>query len=170
MKQLSTILILFVFTTAVAAISEPEPQSSETKVLARYSGTWQSDIVIKPSGRQQTAFKNAEWVLNEKYLQATIKSGGSETFEMHRYDPKEKVYQKWIFTSSGGNNLWLGSWDEQTETMTWKFGSDSRNGTKVDRFISEDKYEGEMIIKDASGKILVNVELVLTRVKPQSKK
>ena len=82
-----------------------------------------------------------------------------KTREIHRYDAGSRQYHKWTFNSDGSHSFWIGDWDEESSTMTWKyldFGG-GIEGKIVDRFIGDGKYESTVILKDRSGTVLLDI-------------
>ncbi len=109
----------------------------------------------------------AEWILNGRYQQISSHTGEYETRELQRYEPRSGKYHKWVFSSDGSNSFWIGGWDAESSTMTWEyidFGAGLK-GRIVDRFISDGKYESTVLMKDGTGKVLLDVRTTQTRMK-----
>jgi hypothetical protein len=173
MRNLVVALALFLFAAPTMTIADPVQQSGEMKVLNRWLGTWKSLAVIKPSnwfpgGKQRTETKNVEWVLGGHFQQATIRSNEHEARGIYRYDAQNKVYQSWFFDSEGNTSYWIGTWNEESKTMTWKLDFSVIKGTMVDRFVAADKYDTTIIMKDIAGNLLLYVQTEHTRVKKQA--
>ena len=126
---------------------------SEMKVLNRWVGSWESNVVVKPSawipdGMKRAETKTVDWILDYQFQQATTRSDDEESREINRYDPKGKAYQKWTFNSKGENSYWSGSWNQYTKEMTWKleFVEGFLKGKMVENFLTPDKYEPTFLI------------------------
>ena len=80
-------------------------------------------------------------------------------------DANSRQYHKWTFDSDGSASFWIGDWDEESSTMTWKyvdFGV-GLEGKIVDRFISDSKYQSSVILKDRAGTLLLDIRSELVR-------
>jgi len=143
-------------------------QSPELKVLGRYVGSWQWQVVSKPAEwtpdkTMMTSTAKVEWTLRGRMIQdkGVMSPGNLHALTLMAYDSENKVYKLWWFDSNGniprGENR--GRWDEATQTLTWK--ESWPNGitiTRTDRFIGKDMLERTMVFKDRTGKVLMDVE------------
>ena len=171
MKRLWVLPALLVIAAALNASAEPPSQSANAKILNKWLGDWKSHTVLKPAAWSPTSQElsgtsESVWILDGRFLESSSRSGAHETREIHRYDPGSRKYHKWTFNSDGSHSFWIGDWDEETSTMTWKyvdFGA-GIEGKIVDRFTSG-KYESTVILKDRAGTVLLDIrgEHVRTR-------
>ena len=141
-------------------------------VLDAWLGSWKSQVEFKPAAwspkaRELSGTAKAEWILNGRYQQISSHTGEYETRELQRYEPRSGKYHKWVFSSDGSNSFWIGAWDTESSTMTWEyidFGAGLK-GRIVDRFIRDGKYESTVLMKDSTGKVLLDVRSTQTRMK-----
>ena len=82
---------------------------------------------------------------------------------IQRYNQKTNKYERWDIHASGISSYWLGSYNEEAKSMTWKyvdFGSGS-SGTIVDQF-REGKvttsiiWRQQVFLKDVHGNVLLD--------------
>lgn len=165
MKRLWVLPALLVLATALNATAEPSRQSDQVKVLNKWLGAWKSLTLLKPAAwslksQELSGTSKSVWILNGRFQQISTRSGKHETREIHRYDAGSNRYHKWTFNSDGSHSFWIGGWDEESSTMTWKyvdFGV-GIEGKIVDRFISDGKYESTVFLKDRSGNVLLDIQ------------
>lgn len=110
----------------VAAWKKHEPAAdlpSELKVLDRMIGEWNLVQIQKPAswtpgGGRTTSKIERHWILDGRLVMETaIISDGTENMSLFGFDPQNKVYRSWWFSSDGNRNTSTGSWNEQTQTM-----------------------------------------------------
>ena len=176
MTQVLVTLAVFVLATALTANAGPSEQSADGKVLDKWLGIWRSHTVLKPAAwslkaEERSGRSKAEWILDGRFQQIASQSGEHETREIHRYDAKSEKYHKWIFDSNGGHSFWIGGWDEASSTMAWEY-VDFGIGLKgkiVNRFISDEKYESTLVLKDSTGNVLLDIQSEHTRMEKQAR-
>ena len=159
-----------VLVVILAAGSAAAKGSADAKVLTRWDGTWKHHTVVKPAAWSPVSGEipgatTGEWILGGQYHQISGRTGTTETREIQRFELRSGQYQKWAFDSTGGQSFWVGTWDETSETMTWKymdFGL-GMEGKIVDRFTGADRYETTLVLKDSQGNVLLNIRSKHTR-------
>ena len=164
MKRLWVLTALLVVAAALNATAEPPPQSANAKILNQWLGAWKSHTLLKPAAwtptsRELSGTSKSVWILDGRFQETFSRSGKHETREIQRYDANSRQYHKWTFDSDGSASFWIGDWDEESSTMTWKyvdFGV-GLEGKIVDRFISDSKYESTVILKDRAGNVLLDI-------------
>lgn len=148
------------------------PKSPELKVLDRYVGNWNTEIVNKVSERNPKEVRVSgtltnEWVLDGRFMQMRGKSStGVENIQMRTYDSQKKQYRAWLFDSTGTAASSIGQWHEQTKTMTWK--GDQGNGiTAISpvRFVGDDTIEWKLGARNEEGKVFMDMEGTFKRRK-----
>ncbi len=163
----SATIVLVVILAAGSAAAEG---SADAKVLTRWDGTWKHHTVVKPAAWSPVSGEipgatTGEWILGGQYHQISGRTGTTETREIQRFELRSGQYQKWAFDSTGGQSFWVGTWDETSETMTWKymdFGL-GMEGKIVNRFTGADRYETTLVLKDSQGNVLLNIRSKHTR-------
>ena len=169
---LAVVVLLTAYTTAIESASA----AADDKVLGAWLGSWKSQVEFKPAAwspkaRELSGAAKAEWILNGRYQQISSHTGEYETRELQRFEPRSGKYHKWVFSSDGSNSFWIGGWDAESSTMTWKyidFGAGLK-GRIVDRFVSDEIYESTVLMMDGTGKMLLDVRSTHTRMKKPSR-
>ena len=164
MKRLWILPALLGVAAALNATAEPPPQAAAAKILNQWLGTWKSHTVLKPAAwspasQELSGTTESVWILDGHFQETSSRSGKHETREIHRYDAGSRTFHKWTFNSDGSHSFWIGDWDEETSTMTWKyvdFGA-GIEGKIVDRFTSDGKYESTVMMKDRAGTVLLDI-------------
>jgi hypothetical protein len=150
-----------------------QEQAPELKVLDRWVGTWKTEAINKPAEWNPKETKIAgtvtgKWILGSKFVEESWSSqaGGSEHRFLWSYDPQRKMYRNWFFGSDGTTGEGTGTWDEKTNTMTWKTEpGPGLTGNATCRFLDADTYEWTYIIRDGAGKAYLDMKGKHTRVK-----
>jgi hypothetical protein len=173
MRHILPSIVVVVFSGPLACAAEPTGAAPESKVLARWLGTWECRAVFKraqwnPEERRITETKTCKWILGGKFLEETGRSQEPkrEYRAISGYDAQRAVFRSWLFDSEGNTSEWIGTWDGETTTMTWTsdldIGVDAR---MLSRFVGPDNYEITVIVKDKTGKTLMHVQAEHVRVK-----
>ncbi len=148
-------------------------KSAEAEVLNHYVGTWKADCVFKPSqwfpeGKRWVETNDFQWILDGHLQQMVTTKDGEETdLRIRRYNEKSKRYEMWSIHASDNSSYWVGSWDEDSKAMTWKFvdfGS-GFTGKMVTQITGEGKGETSLIMQDVHGKALFDGQIQHTRTK-----
>jgi hypothetical protein len=143
-------------------------QSPELKVLQRFVGSWEWEVVLQPAEwtpekTMMTGTAKVEWILCGRMIQdkGILAPGNLHGLTLMAYDSENKVYQQWWFASDGNipRGEIRGKWDEATQTFTWRERrSNGITSTKTDRFIDKDTLERTMVFKDRTGKVLLDMK------------
>jgi uncharacterized protein DUF1579 len=149
--------------------NEPPPPASplppELHQLDRFVGTWQSETVSKRTGEKaqearSKGFTNTmQWVLGGRYLEDRGQAAdGSSHIGLWTYEPAEKTYRAWYFSSAGNKMDFIVRWDEKTQafigTCTMPNGVTM---TTTHYFPDKDTYIWTGVAKDAAGKVYLNM-------------
>ena len=172
MTRLLGMLAVLVFVAPCIATEEAAQQSDESEVLNRYLGTWTSDTVFKPSklfpeGKSSTRSNEFQWILDGKLQQTVGYFDEDQYLRIQRYNEKRKMYEMWIIHASGDASYWVGSWNDESMNMTWKyvdFGS-GITGTMVDHVTSEGKGLTSLVLKDVHENLLLDGQIESRRTK-----
>ncbi len=176
MKSTSTTVAVILLLTASTTASGPAMEAAGGKALDRWLGSWKSHVEFKPAAWSPTAGEmsgtaKAEWILNGRHQEISSRTGEYENRELQRYEPGSGKYHKWVFSSDGSSSFWIGAWDGRSSTMTWEyvdFGAGLK-GEIVDRFMGDGEYESTVLMKDSTGKVLLDVRSTQTRMKTPAK-
>ena len=162
---------LWIALTAAAALGEEGPSKpQELKVLEKFVGTWDCDVVVKsavwtPKEVRDKTVEVNEMVLDGWFLQGTSKTrdGKVNALLMNSYDPIRKRFRVWRFTPGGLCEEMVGRWDEPTATLT--ITNDLGNGitsTATFHLIDKDHREYHVTARDTDGKVYLDVHGTLT--------
>ena len=158
------VMAVLMSTEAVGQESSAPPP--EMKPLERLLGTWKVEQIVKvpKETRSTTVVVKRELVLGGRFVQATggFDDKGKPTFTgMYTYDSNRRTYRYWFFLSGGFYWELTGTWDESTQTFTWKGKSQAdATGTMTAtlRFLDETTFVFSLIARDASGGISYHQE------------
>ena len=87
-----------------------------------------------------------------------------ESIAILGFDPQNKVYRSWWFNSDGNRNTSTGSWNEQSQTLSYV--TDLDDGKKIRssvRFADPNQEVWEFKVTDADGKVYLDMEITATR-------
>lgn len=173
MRTKSILGLLVIVNAATAYGGEQPPKPPELKVLERFVGTWDGDVVMKPAVwtpkevREKTVEVN-ELVMDGWFLQGSSKTrdGKTHAILMNTFDPVQKTFRIWRFVPGGSCKELSGKWDEATSTLT--ITSELGNGiTSKAAFhlIDKDHREYHVVAKDGDGKVYLDMHGTVTRRK-----
>ena len=179
MKKLFVVLGVVLCSATLTACVSFAQKTPEAEVLNGYVGTWKSEAVYKPSkwfpeGKRWvgTSDVNVKLILDGNLQQIEIHNDVEQILFIQRYNQKTNRYERWDIHASGISSYWLGSYNEEAKSMTWKyvdFGSGS-SGTIVDQF-SEGKvttsiiWRQQVLFKDVQGNVLLDGVIERRRTK-----
>ena len=170
MKRL--MMVLAVVATSLIATAAFAQKSPEAEVLNGYVGSWKSHVVFKPSqwfpeGKRWVESNEIRWILDGHLQQIESYSDEEKNLQIQRSNEKSKRYERWDINVSGDASYWVGSWNEESKSMTWKyvdFGS-GFTGKIVDRSIAEGKAMTSLFLEDVHGNVLLDGQIEHTRTK-----
>ncbi|MHC4401009.1 MAG: DUF1579 family protein [Planctomycetota bacterium] len=153
-------------TTKIRARLEPLPP--ELRALQRYIGSWDYQVVQKPTDENaqrkvMTGSGTWNWILEGRMIEQIVAWSPATTHgvTLMAYDAGIGQYKQWYFDSGGsmprGENR--GKWDEVSQTINWKAADKNGNTTEqVHRFIDKDRWDWTLIIKDRRREVVLDVE------------
>ncbi len=173
MRRLKThVLLLAVCCLGQRGLAAEPAKPPELRVLERFVGTWDCEIVTKPAVWTPKAARDKAVEVNEMALDGWFLHGCSKTPEgktlailMNTYDPVQRTFRIWRFAGRGCEEL-FGTWDETTSTLT--ITTDHGNGitTKAAfHVIDKDRREYHVAAKDGDGKVYLDIRGTVTRRK-----
>jgi Protein of unknown function (DUF1579) len=140
-------------------------RSAELQVLDRFVGTWDFKVTAKVPGQKAETHDTVE-------TRKWSGGGGVVLFEnatppeFHMalaYDPNTKEYTG-ILMSGLSRGLLTGTWDEGTQTITFKGAfSDGNKLVSTHRFIDKDHAEHSGVIRAPDGKVVLELFQKQTR-------
>ncbi len=173
MKRIETLMLLSVAACLSQHSLGAEPvKPPELKVLEKFVGTWDCEIVTKPAvwtpeEKREKAMEVNEMALDGWFLHGSSKTPDGKTLVimMNTYDPERKKFHFWRFAGRGCEEA-DGQWDETTSTLT--ITTDQGNGVTTKaafHVIDGDHREYHIVAKDGDGKVYVNIQGKVTRRK-----
>ncbi len=174
MKRLLIGLVI-VATALMAAIAFAH-DSPEAEALKYYVGTWESNAVFKPSkwfpeGKRWVESNNIQLILDGHLLRIESYSDVGQSLAIQRYNEKTERYERWDIDASGDSSYWVGTADEESMSVTWKyvdFGA-GFTGTVVDQSTGEGRSTTSVLLKDVHGNLLLDGQIERRRTEQPSK-
>jgi len=174
MKLIQFAMLLLVACCLGQTASSAEPaKPAELKVLERFVGTWDCEIVIKPAiwtpeEKREKAVEVNEMSLDGWFLHGSSKTttGKTNAILMNTYDTAQKKYRIWRFAPGGSCEELTGQWDEATSTLN--ITTDLGNGITSKagfHLIDKDHREYHIVAKDSDGKVYMDIQRTVTRRK-----
>jgi hypothetical protein len=141
------------------------------KVLEKRVGAWTTVSRGKvaewtPEGFENKGDEKIELIMNGRFLQGKVRTqpGDVEALWLATFDPGKKAYRLWYFSSQGDIVETTGQWDPKAKVMTWT--NEPQPGiTAIShwRFLTDDNFEWDLVAKDRSGKVYLDMAGKLTR-------
>lgn len=162
------------FLLGAAGMAYPaEAQVPEQKVLDRFLGTWRTTYKLlkaewTPEEKTGAADLTYSHALGGQFIQERGEHADKTTnLVMYTYDAQRKSYRSWWFSSTGQTAESTGKWDADAKTMTWTSvgGEQDFTTTARHRFVNDDTFEWDVVVKDAKGKVLFRMEGKAARAK-----
>jgi Protein of unknown function (DUF1579) len=158
-------LILAMLMHAVVRGQEADAPPPEMKALERLVGTWNHEQTVKvpEETRSTNSVVKGELVLGGRFLQEQAGSddkGKPTGTGMYTYDSNRKTYRYWFFHSSGFYWDSTGTWDESSQTFTFKrkVGVGDATTTATLRFSDEATFVYSLVTTDPGGKVNYHME------------
>jgi hypothetical protein len=154
----------------------PLPKPQELKVLNRFLGTWDTDMVAKqaawtPKEVKSKGVSTFEWMLDGRFMSSKSKSGEPdkiESFQLMTYHPGEKKYFLWFFDSNGAVSEANGTWDADNQTLTWKSEIDENlSSLNLVRFTDRETIDWTMTVRDKTNKVYLDLRGKMKRRKKE---
>ena len=144
-------------------------QSPELKVLGRYVGTWEWQVVSQaaewtPKKTTFTFENKVDWILGGRMIQhkwAWSPAGDDiRNISLMGYDAKKKQYTEWHFDSTGAapDGQFHRTWNEATKTFTGMGRlPNGISSSQTHCFIDDGTIKWTMVFKDRAGKIYLDM-------------
>ena len=154
--------------------SGPAAEPKELAVLQKLAGNWKIESTYKPSvwspdGKTETVSNRAEWVVGGRLLlfrswneQQQLQSVGTMN-----WDPIEKSFHYRHFAPDVYGGQWRITWDESSKGFHWRAVDMPPGwiGTGFNRWIDDDSFDDQAMIKDEQGRVLMDSQHKKTREK-----
>jgi hypothetical protein len=159
---------------AARAYPAGPPLSPEQKALDKFLGTWRTSYKVPkaewtPEERHGTAELTYSRVLGGSFVQEKGEhSDKSSSILMYTYDTERKCYRGWWFSSTGQTAESTGKWDAEAKTFTWtSSGTQPFTTTSRHRFVNDNSFEWDVVVKDGKDKVLFRMEGKAARFKKE---
>jgi hypothetical protein len=136
----------------------------EMKVLQKLVGTWKVEQIVKvpKESHTTTLLVNRELVLGDRFVEEVggFDDTGKPTFRgMYTYDSNSRTYRYWLFVSGGDYSESTGTWDAQSQTLTFtNRPSSGGKGVITLRFPDETTFAFSIIFRDSNDKVGYHLE------------
>ena len=80
------------------------------------------------------------------------------TIWLATYEPSEKSNRFWFFSSEGRTGQWRVTWDASSRCFHWRSIDMPTGwiGTGFNRWINDDTFDNQALIKDENGRVLLD--------------
>jgi uncharacterized protein (TIGR03067 family) len=149
----------------VPTVNAPAATPAELELLSKFVGEWTIRETAKPSvwianGHEKISTEKVAWVLGGKFLMARAfdDKGKLTTIWLATYEPLEKSYRFWFFSSEGWSGQWRVTWDASSRGFHWRSIDMPTGwiGTGFNRWINDDTFDNQALIKDENGRVLLD--------------
>lgn len=149
----------------VPAVKAPVAEPAELAWLNKHAGEWTIHAKYKPSvwnpqPREETAIEKSEWVLGGRFLMTRSfnEKGELTALWLATYEPLEKSHRAWFFYGNGSSSQWRITWDEASREFHWQATDmpSGWTGTTLNRWINDDTFDNQALIKDEQGRVLLD--------------
>jgi formylglycine-generating enzyme required for sulfatase activity len=146
-------------------VAAPSPLPEELSLLNKHAGEWTIHAKYKasvwnPQPREETIIEKGVWILGGRFLmtRAFNEKGELTSIWLATYEPKEKSNHAWFFNADGSSGQWRITWDEASRGFHWRAIDMPTGwiGTGFNRWIDDDTFENQALIKDEQGRVLLD--------------
>jgi hypothetical protein len=162
MRPLEVVTAILCCSASLASAQDIPP---EVKVLEKRVGVWNTETTINkaewtPQAGMVASTDNARMTLKGRYLESSDTNGrGGEGKLLATYDINRKAYRLWYFDAVGNVTEFTGQYDEKEKTLTWTgMPQPGAISTARWKFLGEDKFEWDLLAKNAEGKVLLDMK------------
>jgi hypothetical protein len=176
-----TILIATMLATNGVAVAADDDRPAELKVLDRWVGDWDLEVIVKPGdavpqGSKSTFRSTIRWTVNDRILRCDAQGqgvSGDRKFKdaftwLCTFEPQAKTYVSTVFWATvgpadagawGGGLRGTGTWDEQAKTLTTRTADPDLGvvSSGVTTWIDADTHEWVSTMTDATGKVVMQM-------------
>lgn len=148
----------------IAKTHATEP--AELSQLNKFAGEWTIHAKYKPSvwnplPREETIRETSVWVLGGRFLMTRCFNEKDEltSIWIAIYEPKEKTNRFWGFNADGSGGESRLTWDEASNGFQFRAVDlpDGWSGTGFNRCVDEDTCDNQAVIKDESGRVMLDM-------------
>ena len=158
----------------IALSTGPAIKSEEFAILQKFVDNWSIKQTMKPSiwfpdGDTDTFTEHTAWAIGGRFLmfRSHDEKQHMNTLALMTYEPKEKSYHYWYFASDVAGGQWRITWDASSRGFHWR-SIDMPSGwigTGFNRWIDDDTFDNQALIKDKQGRVLLDSQQEKKRVR-----
>ena len=147
----------------IPAVAIPAPLPEELSLLNKFAGEWTIRAMNKPSiwipnGGQGIQTEKVGWILGGRFLMAQTYGEQEQLTNiwLATYEPAEKSNRFWFFNADGSSGQWRVTWDAASRGFHWRSIDMPAGwiGTGFNRWIDDDTFDNQALIKDENGRVL----------------
>lgn len=157
---------------STSPILAADDDAKALKVLDRFVGAWEAEVVNKPSksmpmGGSHKSIELTRRLLKDRCIAAHVveSESGRKSLSITTYDPETRSYPFWFFNSAGiPGGEWNCEWDGK-DTFTSKATNTPKGWTSLGttRFTKPDACEARFWMKDDAGTMMFDLEAKKTK-------
>ena len=149
----------------VPTVNAHAAEPSELTLLNKFAGEWTIHAKSKPSiwvpnGGEETITEQSAWILGGRFLmtRAFNEKNQLTTIWLATYEPKEQSNRFWFFNADGSSGQWRVTWDAASRGFHWRSINMPTGwiGTGFNRWINDDTFDNQALIKDENGRVLLD--------------
>ena len=149
----------------VPVVKTHAAEPAELELLNKFVGEWTIREAAKPSvwianGHEKTSTEKVAWLLGGKFLMAREFDDQNRliTIWLATWEPLEKSYHFWFFSSEGWSGQWRVTWDSASRGFHWRSIDMPTGwiGTGFNRWVNDDTFDSQSLIKDENGRVLLD--------------
>lgn len=145
--------------TSNISAARPGDQSHLHKIAGEWMirAKYKSSIWL-PNGGEETLTEKVAWILGGRFLMARTFNEKNEltSIWLATYEPGEKSNRFWFFNADGSSGQWRVTWDAASRGFHWRSIDMPPGwiGTGFNRWINDDTFDNQVLIKDEVGRVL----------------
>ena len=129
------------------------------------AGNWTIRQTNKPSiwfpdGDTATGTEQTAWAIGGRFLmfRSYDEKQHMTTLALMTYEPAEKSYHYWHFATDVAGGQWRITWDASSKGFHWRSIDMPAGwiGTGFNRWIDNDTFDNQALIKDEQGRVLLD--------------
>ena len=149
----------------VPTVAAPVALPEELSLLNKFAGDWTIRAKSKPSiwlpnGGEETQIEKVAWILGGRFLMARTFNEKDQltSIWLATYEPSEKSNRFWFFNADGSSGQWRVTWDAASRGFHWRSIDMPTGwiGTGFNRWINDDTFDNQALIKDENGRVLLD--------------
>lgn len=149
----------------VPAAKSRAAEPTELSQLDKFAGEWTIRAKYKPSvwnplPREETIRETSIWILGGRFLMTRAFNEKDEltSIWIATYEPREKSNRFWFFNADGSSGEWRLTWDEPSSGFQFRAVDlpTGWSGTGFNRWVDDDSFDNQALIKDETGRVLLD--------------